>query len=572
MRVLLAVVVLAGVARAEPDPALKLTHEPPPTHLKMRPRSATAPAKPVAKPIPMPVVPTVNALAPDTGEEATSLRDVRQPVSVQVNLGYVVDAAQPTGKPALGGNTPQPGSDYAQLRSYAFGEAYFSSRGIASDSLSTYFATRFQLAQQLREPQLVGTAYAQAMAPPIATWFDRSGVETWAGWLEVKDFLPPTWGLAPLRIRAGEFYVYGPWVMHMYGGLVGWDGKIVSITAYAGSRVPDYTLALATDRPTIAGVSAKVDLAGLSTPIPITLGVEGLVFTQSRFSDPSRHLQFEADWKPRKDITVIGQTRLLDGQPANDHFQVRSSYRQVTNFVLDVVYRHSHDWQWDPSFIVPDTDPTSARRYLDLGPILPQLTASLRGGTVVYDNIDLLIRGAFAADASDDNTDKSNYSPNYAEIGGALEVRLRRTIVLGASVLSRTLTRDDPTSNKIFDLPGTQILPATTSIGEKSFVEVGTSARMSLGARSFSAVVEAYGRRTHYAEDYCLQDPMMLAQCLPGDGVQHSDLRAGGRFTVDAWIGSRLRLFASYEISSALDFAPEITGYKSLKLMMEGRY
>jgi hypothetical protein len=48
--------------------------------------------------------------------------------------------------------------------------------------------------------------------------------------------------------------------------------------------------------------------------------------------------------------------------------------------------------------------------------------------------------------------------------------------------------------------------------------------------------------------------------------------RGGGRAQIDAWIGQRLRLFASYEISSALDFEPEITGYKSLRLMMEGRY
>ncbi|HEV7556547.1 MAG TPA: hypothetical protein VGO00_13870, partial [Kofleriaceae bacterium] len=101
MKAALGLIVVASVAHAEPDPALKLTHEPAPTHLKMRPRSATAPAKPAAKPIPMPVAPAVNALAPDTGEEATSLRDVRDSVSVQVNLGYIVDAAQPTGKPAL---------------------------------------------------------------------------------------------------------------------------------------------------------------------------------------------------------------------------------------------------------------------------------------------------------------------------------------------------------------------------------------------------------------------------------------------------------------------------------------
>jgi hypothetical protein len=95
---------------------------------------------------------------------------------------------------------------------------------------------------------------------------------------------------------------------------------------------------------------------------------------------------------------------------------------------------------------------------------------------------------------------------------------------------------------------------------------------MSLGARTFNAIVEVYGRRTHYAEDYCTPDPMLPSECVAGDGVAHSDLRGGGRFTIDAWIGKRLRLSASYELSSALDLAPEISGYKSLRLMMEGLY
>jgi hypothetical protein len=42
--------------------------------------------------------------------------------------------------------------------------------------------------------------------------------------------------------------------------------------------------------------------------------------------------------------------------------------------------------------------------------------------------------------------------------------------------------------------------------------------------------------------------------------------------TVDAWVGRRIRLFASYDVSSALQTAPEITGYKSLRLILTGVY
>jgi hypothetical protein len=569
LKTLAVVCALAAVAAADDTPTLKLQRQPP--RMKMRPKSTAAAPAPAAKPTPMPAAPTASALAPDTGEDAAYQRDVTKPISLRVNLGYVVDGATLSGQPTLGGRTPVADTDFATLRSYGFGEAYFSSRGVVLQSLSSYFAMRFQATSELRVPSLENAAFSQVMAPPIATWFDRSGVDIRTGWAEVKDFLPAKLGLQELRVRAGDLYVYGPWVLHMFGGLVGWDGKVFSGTAYIGSRVPDYTLALSEDRPVLAGTSLRADLRGLSTSLPIALGAEALLFATSRYTQPSRHFQLEADWRPTayRDTALIGQWRFIDDQPANEHVQLRSRYRQVTNVVLDVVHRHAADWRWDPSFVEADTDPTSARRYLELGPVLPQLVASLRGGTVLYDNLDLLARTAIAADLSDSHTFKSNFSPSYAEFGGAAEVRLRRTVAVGASILQRTLQRSDFTSDRIPDLAGPQGLPATNAIGEKSFFEVGLNAKMTLGARKFSAMVEAYARRTHYAEDYCLAND--LHACVTfGPDVPRADLRGGGRFTVDAWVGGNLRLFASYELSSAIDFQPEISGFKSLKLMMEG--
>jgi hypothetical protein len=89
---------------------------------------------------------------------------------------------------------------------------------------------------------------------------------------------------------------------------------------------------------------------------------------------------------------------------------------------------------------------------------------------------------------------------------------------------------------------------------------------MSLGARRFSAQLEIYGRRTRFATTY--RDPSPD----PIDAVPTTDLRGGGRFSVDAWIGKRLRLFVSYDVSSGLDLVPEITSYKSLRLTMTGAY
>jgi hypothetical protein len=241
--------------------------------------------------------------------------------------------------------------------------------------------------------------------------------------------------------------------------------------------------------------------------------------------------------------------------------QFRARYHQVTNLVFDVMRRFDTDWRWDPSLIADDS--TSARRYLDLGPVLPQFIASLRGGTLIAENVDLLARGTIAGDLTKTGETKSSFSAAYVELGGALELRLRRTVALGASVLSRQTKREDLVDGPINDVRLVpQPLAPSAATGEKGFTEFGARMRMSLGARQFSAMAEVYGRQTRYAEVY--RDPTN-----PIDG---SDVRGGGRVTLDAWINKHLRLFASYDLSTAIAHTPEITSYKSLRLTMTGVY
>jgi hypothetical protein len=59
----------------------------------------------------------------------------------------------------------------------------------------------------------------------------------------------------------------------------------------------------------------------------------------------------------------------------------------------------------------------------------------------------------------------------------------------------------------------------------------------------------------------------MTPSAIPAD-----DQRGGGRFQFDAWVSRRIRLFVSYDVSSQLSTAPEISGYKSLRLTITGIY
>jgi len=543
------------------EPQLTLTHEPPPRHLRMRPRAAAVtPPKPrPATPMPAAPPPLSQVDPSDRGDQLAAVRDVLEPVSFSLTIGYQVDGARPSGKASFDAPV-QEGRDYSALRSYGFGELFFSTRGVALDSLSSYFALRFDAAQRdIYHPP--GGGAAVPIAPPIATWFDRNTFETRTGWGELKDFLPRRFGLRKLRFRAGSQYIYGPWVLHIDGGLLAYDGDIVTASAYAGGRHADYTTDLTNDRYAVAGASVRVDLRKLVS-VPVAIAGETLSVTSGVAGQPdSTHRQLELDWQPRRDFTVLAQARTLDDKLANEHVEFRARYHEVSNLVVDVMRRFDTDWRWDPSLITDDS--TVARRYLDLGPVVPQFTASLRAGTLIAENVDLLARTTIAGDLSKSGEPTSSFSASYVELGGALEVRLRRTVAVSASVLSRQTEREDLIGGPITDVRFVpQPLPPSAATGERGFTELGVRMRMSLGARQFSAMAEVYGRQTRYAELY--QDPT--------DPIPTSDVRGGGRVTLDAWIGKRLRLFASYDLSSALTFTPEITSYKSLRLTMTGFY
>jgi hypothetical protein len=562
-----AAVIALAAAPALAEPQLRITHEPPPRHLRMRPRAAAAAPPPATRPAtPMPAAPApLSQVDPgDRSDELAGLRDVREPVSFSLTVGYQVDGARPSGKPSLQGNDVTEGTDFSALRSYGFGELFFSTRGIALDSLSSYIALRLDAGQQ-DSYRDTGQLNATRVAPPITTWFERTTFEARTGWGEIKDFLPRRFGLRKLRVRAGNQYIYGPWVLHLDGILVAYDGDIVTASAYLGGRHTDYTNNPVNDDYGVAGASARVDLRRLVS-LPIAITGETLAVTSYVTGQPnSTHRQLEVDWQPRRDFTVLAQVRTRDDKVANERLQFRGRYRQVTNLVFDVMRRFDTDWRWDPSLITPDamSDPSVPRRYLDLGPVLPQVIASLRGGTLIAENVDLLARTTLAGDLTRAGEPKSSFSAGYAELGGALEVRLRRTVSLGVSALGRQTQRETVDGGPIVDAPMTpQPLPASSTTGERGFTEAGARVRMSLGARRFSAMAEVYGRRTRYAVLYS----------DPDNRIDTSDFRGGGRVTLDAWIGKRLRLFASYDLSSAIEHTPEITSYKSLRLTMTAAF
>lgn len=566
---------LAASSSAAADAKLTLEREPPPRHLRMRPRAAQAqPAPTVRARTPLPAAPARRAtdLTPIAGIDG--VRDVNQPVSFSLSIGYQIDGARPNGRATLGGPAPEPSKDFETLRSYGFAEGFLSTRGVGFQSLSSYFAMRFQAARRLsvdRSRLVDGVDPEQPagripLASPIATWFERSGPELRTGWAEVKDFLPARWGLQRLRVRVGDQYIYGPWIVHMTGTNVAYEGDTISLSLFNGLRRSDYTREQDENQPLMFGGTFRFDLRGLANKVPVAIDGDYLALSESTATaqPETSSFQLQLDVRPSRDNVIVASQRWLDGDVANQQLEVRTRFRQVTNIVLQVMRRHDSDWRWDPTLVTREqrtTDYTEARRYLDLGPPRPQTLISLRGGTLIAENVDLFVRAAASTDRSEDELPTSAYSASYLELGGAAELRLRRTVALGFSGLVRTAEREVPIA--ITDERNTaQPLPEAAAVGEDRFVELGVTARLSLGARRFSALLELYGRRTRFAEVY--EDPLLE--------TQEFETRGGGRFSIDAWVGRRIRLFASYDVSSALETAPEITGYKSLRLTLTGAY
>ena len=381
--------------------------------------------------------------------------------------------------------------------------------------------------------------------------------------------------LSTLVMRAGRQHVYGPVTAQMDGLWLQWSGKGLRLSTFAGARVPSWWAYnedypdLRSQRGPVTGGELSVDMRRFK--LPFVLRLRALAFENHGHADAS------FDWNARKDLLATITARTFDGAIAHESVTVRYRLSEETRLVIDGNYRHRRDMIWDYAFRDPE-EPYAARRYLDRGPSLPRATTRARAGTVLLSNIDLLVHGGFAVDTRLEGGEISYHSAGYLEAGSALEIRVRRAFIVGAQGLWRTYRHRDPevpiidVENVVqpLDLP-------VRNIGERNMVEGGMVARFSGGARKFSAAAEIFVRRTRWAERYRddgTPDPQGGgAGDLEEDVILGEfDLRGGGRVSFDAWVTQRLRLRAEYDLSSALDWAPEIRGLKALRVLAEGQF
>ncbi|MEZ4402294.1 MAG: hypothetical protein R3B06_19875 [Kofleriaceae bacterium] len=479
-------------------------------------------------------------------------------VTSQLALGLAVDGAglRTIDGQALtvGGAAYVDGQDFRSARAYGYGEAFLGTRGLVVPGLSTYLASKFRFAPVV-----------PTRPPLVEAWDQVDPFQIRTGWTELEGVVERG-PLRSLRVRGGRQFVYGPAVVHLDGVAVGWQRPWLKVAAYLGARVPDWVSdATAGPRQVVAGAEATWTIA--SDRRPLSLRWRGLRFAGASHSD------LTVDWRPRPDVALAVTGRWADRDAARQRATVRVRVSDETRLVIEGELRQRADWLWD--YEARDAEgPGQARRYLELGQRLPRAGLRIRAGTVLLDNIDALLFGAAAIDTSAATDPDTPARPGWIEGGAALEVRVRRTFALSLSGLTRLYRRADALPlAQVVDVEN-QIQPLqwqSDQLGERSLIEGGAAARFTGGARKFSATVEFYARRTRFAQLY-VDDGVSDTRPEATDPLDASSLHGGGRFQAEAWISPRLRLRTEYELTTRLGSAPEITGLKALRILVEGRY
>ena len=490
-------------------------------------------------------------------------RDLNDKVVFRFNLGYGLDDGKPSPCPPTPGIC-DPENDvplssgrtlgeagYQRLRTYTFGDLVAGTRGLGARSLSFYFAAAFRF--DTGDP--ISTA-----VPSVYDADDirRRQVRSAYGEVEANTLFSNKW-LKPFWFKAGRMYEYGAGIVQFDGVNFGYDLSWLSTSLWTGQRVSNWGFDyadLAGNDPEVPGFAAGWDVRldfFRWRRWPLVVFATGMTFDDQDFGEQGIAYQYN------RDISLRGSVRSIEGKAARRTLTLRARVSNVSTLFAEVDNRSDDDWVYD--MLARETtlggidDP---RAFLNLGKPLPRTMLRVRAGTVLFDAIDVLVSGAVAVEHAASDVAPSAFSATFLEGGAAFELRVRRAVRVGGSFDARVYKRD---TQSLIDMagPGT-LLDQTGSFGERGFIQAGGRLQYSTGARGFTANTELYGRVYDHQSPYFETDEL------------ENEARVGGRFTVESWVGKQLRVKGIYDVSGALRYAPEITGLKTLRVMMEGTF
>ncbi|ACY15248.1 hypothetical protein [Haliangium ochraceum] len=502
------------------------------------------------------------AAAAASAEEARVER-----VRFHSRVGFGLDGGGRYKGAALGGGVacespPCIPDGYLENRMYGFGDIALSRRGLLFPSLDMYLSAHFRYDQDMR-----GNYTA---VPSVYDDDELSDLQVHQAYGEFDGSFDHPW-LAPLRVRVGRQFRYGPGVIHFDGLTAAYEVEAVQLSMFGGRVAGEYGFSPSQlqSNEGVLGLSARVDLSPL-TRVPMALTLNNVVYDDfaHSFAALSTH------WRRVFDARVSVRTRNeIIAQFAGE---LRARVTAVTLATVEFEHSTENDWRYDALLVDDDgRGMDGARRYLDLLPPRPRSYLGVRAGTVLLDNIDLLARVAAAGErALPDERDLvaeigSEFLTGYLDIGAAMEVRLQRSLTVGLSVLRRGYAEREPEGSLDVVAPGESpdisdpvTLPTRSELSRfrgRSFGELGALLRYNLGSQQFSASGEVFWRVYE-------TEPLYESDDYP------DDIRSGVRFLIDGRLNEHLRLGAEYEATSALPVFPELPGLRSLRMFVEGRF
>ncbi len=465
------------------------------------------------------------------------------------NLGVGLDSGLPSRSPMLSGSRLQDIEDYQQTRTYGFADTVAGTKGVGISGLNSYFAAHFRFSENFSNTTTaLPSVYDKELQRPLV----RSAYGEADGIFKHKL-------LKPVYLRAGRSYHYGLSVMQYDGAKIGYDTPALKFSLLGGSRTGLYGLDrnvfAAETEDVVAAYDFRVDFYEWKRwPV--------VVFLSSLNFDGRQHYRSGFALRWNRDVLLSSSLRHIDGKLARSDLQLRARISKVTTVNVQLNNRFRSDWSYGLLLVRTPDSTTDPRRFLDFGDVLPRSVLRIRYGTVLLRNLDVLLRGGAALDRRDRKAvvDGSSFSSSYAELGGAAEIRVRRSLRLGSSLSSRRYFLNN--NNRVDSLIGGQpdTLPNNLgSTGVTSYWEGGLNLNYSPGARQFSANAEVYGRRYSLRSEF-LRD-------------NEADVRTGGRFGIEGWVKDRIRLKAEYDLTlGSLVMAPELRDLRALRVLMEGSF
>ena len=490
---------------------------------------------------------STTVLRTSEAELGDPIKRLEEKVIFRFSLGFGIDGGQQSDQQPLVGGELERGVNYAPLRSYGFGDVVLGTRGLLMKSLGTYFASEFRADYSGR----LDTPFTGAVPSVYYADDDTNKLLFRQGYAEIDGFFERKW-LKPIYFRAGRQFKYGVGVVHFDGTTLGYDTKVLAIHLWSGQRVSLYGLDDLESPPLVVGSGARLDLFEWKR-IPVVLTTDTLDL------EGVNHREYGLAFRWSPDVMIRASARRLGGHFARQTLRVWTRLSEVTTVNVDIDNRTEYDWMYDLWMLRPVDQPGDPRSYLNLGMPLPRVQLAARAGTVILRNLDVLLRAAAAIEHAGGEED-AEFSPSYLEAGGAIEVRLRRNLRLSSTFVARRYARD--TLEPIVELPEPQPIPDPgDEIGDRSFYEGGLGVDYSVGARRFNASAELYGRAYDRASPY---------EEVITTGF---DTHSGGRFSVEGWARSQLRIKAEYDVSlGPLEVAPELRGVKMLRVLTEGTF